>query len=422
MYIRLLGIDFIVLGSTRVATELLEKRSQIYSDRPFIATAAAPYFDFNFAVSRYGEHWRLCRRIFQQTFRAGAALRFRPMQLRKARELVVNMIDNSDEYPSHFSMFSIAVALSAVYDYEPSPRNDPMVSIVENFLQVAVPGLSPGKLFLIKTFPFLLHMPDWFLGSWIKREVNEACASRDKLVETPYQYVQERTKSKDHTNVSMVSDHITRMEKTDGSYRSEYETALKHASATTLHGAADTTSATLMTFALAMVENPHVWKHAQVEIDAVVGTDRLPEFDDRPSLPYVDAIMREVFRWRPVFPSGGPHAVTRNDIYKGYFIPKGAIIVVNAWAISRDGARYPDGDKFLPERFLDAEGMLTDDDPGEFAFGFGRRRCPGRYAADASVWGAIATMLATLDFNLARGADGNDVTFKVTFTSGATEP
>ena len=51
-----------------------------------------------------------------------------------------------------------------------------------------------------------------------------------------------------------------------------------------------------------MVQHPHVWKRAQAEIDAVVGTDRLPEFDDRPSLPYVDAIIREVLRWRPVFP------------------------------------------------------------------------------------------------------------------------
>ena len=57
-----------------------------------------------------------------------------------------------------------------------------------------------------------------------------------------------------------------------------------------------------MTFALAMVENPHVWKRAQMEIDAVLGTERLPEFDDRPSLPYVDAIMRETLRWRPVIP------------------------------------------------------------------------------------------------------------------------
>ena len=128
------------------------------------------------------------------------------------------------------------------------------------------------------------------------------------------------------------------MDKSDGSYRSEYEEALKHAAATSLTSktlltrtnenrslqitytvGSDTVctgllnyecvtyrtpqiSSTLMTFTLAMVENPHVWKRAQAEIDAVVGTDRLPEFDDRPSLPYVDAIMREVLRWQPVLP------------------------------------------------------------------------------------------------------------------------
>ena len=53
-----------------------------------------------------------------------------------------------------------------------------------------------------------------------------------------------------------------------------------------------------------MVKNPHIWKRAQADIDAVVGTDRLPEFDDRSSLPYVDAILRETLRWQPPVPLG----------------------------------------------------------------------------------------------------------------------
>jgi len=59
-----------------------------------------------------------------------------------------------------------------------------------------------------------------------------------------------------------------------------------------------------MIFTLAMVKNSHVWKRAQAEIDTVVGIDRLPEFEHRNSLPYVDAIMRETFRWKPVGPLG----------------------------------------------------------------------------------------------------------------------
>ena len=72
--------------------------------------------------------------------------------------------------------------------------------------------------------------------------------------------------------------------------------------------------------------------------------------------------------------------------------------------MSRDKTRYPDGYKFMPERFLNAEGMLTDDDPGDFVM------------VDVSLWSAIATMLATLDFNLAKDANGNDITFKARFS------
>ncbi|KAF8552908.1 cytochrome P450 [Imleria badia] len=421
MYIRLLGIDVIALSSASVATELLEKRSQIYSDRPFFATIVVPYYDFDFSLARYGEHWRLCRRIFQQTFRPDAALRFRPMQLRTARQLTVQMIENPDKYPYHFSTFSTAIALSAMYDYEPLPQNDPMVSIVDNFRRVAVSGLAPEKVLLTKALSFLVHIPDWLPGSWIKREVKEAYAWRNKMVETPYRYAQERMVSFENTNASMVSDHITEMDKSDGSYRSEYETALKHTSATALSTSADIITSTLMTFTLAMVENPHVWKRAHAEIDSVVGMDRLPEFDDRSCLQYVDAIIREVLRWRPVLPIGIPHTVMQSDIYEGYYIPKGAVVVTNIWAMSRDKARYPDADKFMPERFLNTGGMLTDDDPADFVFGFGRRRCPARYAADASIWSAIVTMLATLDFNLAKDADGKDITFKAIFVNAATE-
>lgn len=88
-----------------------------------------------------------------------------------------------------------------------------------------------------------------------------------------------------------------------------------------------------------MVLNPEVQAKAQAEIDRVVGKDRLPDFDDRPSLPYLDAVLRETLRWYPVapfglftaqfllqhltIPSGIPHATTTSDIYKDCFIPKG---------------------------------------------------------------------------------------------------
>jgi cytochrome P450 len=73
-----------------------------------------------------------------------------------------------------------------------------------------------------------------------------------------------------------------------------------------------------------MAVHTDIQKKAQSEIDTVIGTHRLPEFEDRPSLPFVEALYREVMRWKPVAPLGVAHAASTDDICNGYFIPKGS--------------------------------------------------------------------------------------------------
>ena len=98
---------------------------------------------------------------------------------------------------------------------------------------------------------------------------------------------------------------------------------------------------------------PEIQKKAQAEIDAVVGPNRLPEFYDRSSLPYINAIVKESSRWNLVTPLGRsfviiivativtiltsseavPHMSTFDDEYNGFFIPKGTIVFGNAWLV-----------------------------------------------------------------------------------------
>ena len=63
-------------------------------------------------------------------------------------------------------------------------------------------------------------------------------------------------------------------------------------------------NATLVTFVYLMMNHPEIQRHAQAEIDRVVGRQRLPDFEDRLSLPYVDAVLRETMRRHPVAPIG----------------------------------------------------------------------------------------------------------------------
>lgn len=83
-----------------------------------------------------------------------------------------------------------------------------------------------------------------------------------------------------------------------------------------------------------MCRNPDIQRRAQEELDAVVGSDKIPSFEDRERLPYVNALCSEIFRWMPVGPLGLPHLSREDDTYNGYFLPKGTIFYVNTWWVS----------------------------------------------------------------------------------------
>ena len=76
---------------------------------------------------------------------------------------------------------------------------------------------------------------------------------------------------------------------------------------------------------------PEVLQRAHAELDAVVGPNRLPDFSDRGSLVYINAIMKETMRWHVVLPLGVPHATTEDDELNGYFIPAGTILIPATW-------------------------------------------------------------------------------------------
>lgn len=78
----------------------------------------------------------------------------------------------------------------------------------------------------------------------------------------------------------------------------------------TIKGGSDTTASVLSSTIQALVTNPMVLKKAQAEIDAVVGEDRTPTWDDYEKLPYIAAMVKESHRWRPVAPLAVPHALS----------------------------------------------------------------------------------------------------------------
>ncbi|KAH7337435.1 cytochrome P450 [Rhizoctonia solani] len=152
-----------------------------------------------------------------------------------------------------------------------------------------------------------------------------------------------------------------------------------------------------------MVRFPDIQAKAQQEIDTVTGGNRLPTMKDRPMLPYVERLISEVLRWQPVSPLGVPHVAAREDVYRGYRIPKGAIMFGNLWAMSRDERVYTDPETFNPDRYLDKTV------PALPAFGWGSRLCPGINLADSALFIVISSTLAAFTISGPNNPDGTQI-------------
>jgi len=166
----------------------------------------------------------------------------------------------------------------------------------------------------------------------------------------------------------------------------------------------------LYSFLLAMVLHQDWQEKVREELDRVLG-DRMVELADTPDLPMLRAAIKETIRWRPPVPLGVPRLVEEDDVYNGYFIPKGTIVHAVDLAIARDEKIYPDCNSYNPGRWLDPayptyKEPLTEHPRlmGHHQFGCGLRMCPGIALTEAELLVACASIVQ--NFTLKKKHDG----------------
>ncbi|KAI0249028.1 cytochrome P450 [Lactifluus subvellereus] len=408
VYANALGTHVIVLNSTKAVHELFEKRSSMYSDRPPLPSLTRLIrMSWNIAFLPYGPRWRTWRKVFHEHFHPSASQQYRPRELNAARQLLVNLLRAPEHYGHHLRFMSGQIIMGIAYGIDIAPHDDPYVSLAEKALQAVESASITGWTF--DMLPFYMHLPWWFPGASFKKEATKWAPHIDDMVNKPYQTVKDALAR----GIAVPSVAATMIASLHEKPSHEDELTSKAVPATMYIGGADTTVAALRTFFLAMVLHPAAQRRAQMEIDKVVGTDRLPDFRDEMSLPYISALVKEVMRWHPVAPIAVPHRLVTDDVYEGYFLPAGSMVIGNAWAVLHDETVFPEPSRFKPERFLDPSVKLP-----EAVFGFGRRICPGRYMARSSMWIAVASVLAAFEISPVVGRDGVPLVPKEEYTQG----
>jgi cytochrome P450 len=309
---------------------------------------------------------------------------------------------------SNSEMGSIILRITYGYKIDPHSK-DPLVKLAEETVSQFSKAIVPGA-FMVDIIPALKYLPDWLPGTGFKKTAKLWNETLHRLVNVPYSFA--KAQANDTSSQQSFVSNI--LHQKGSSIGPEDEHELKWAAAAMYGGGADTSVSTMMCFFLAMSIWPDVQRKAWEEIDRVVGS-RLPTTADRVNLPYLNAVMQEAFRWHPVAPLGNPHTASKEAVYRGYRIPKGATLMPNIWWFTHDPEVYHDPMEFKPERYLEP---YNEPEPSDLVFGFGRRICPGRLLAESSVFLTVARSLAVFKIQKAVDDNGNEIEPEVDFEGG----
>jgi len=409
--INILGTRLIFVNSSKIAHELFEKRSSVYSDRFSQTMLKMTGWDWNWTFMRYGQKWREHRRIFHQYFNSNSVSQFHAVQTQATLDLIWRLSETPTDFEEHIKYFSAYIIMKAAYNYELLAKNDPYIDIVHTAMEGLSETMNPGS-FLVDFIPILRYLPNWFPGAGFKERANYWAKSTQEVREMPFKRVKEAI-ANGCAGYSVASSALTWLT-SKGMPPDRADQIVRDVTGQAYAAGARTTSDALLTIILCLLMCPETQKKAQAELDTVAG-DGLPTMEDRPQLPYIDAICNEAHRWQTTIPFGVAHAAYDDDIYENYFIPKGSIVIANAHVILHEEEAYgPFVERFIPERLLEA-GM----DPPMAQFGFGRRVCPGRYLASGSLFIATAMILKLFDITPAVDKDGNEIPVLAEPTTGA---
>ncbi|KAK5361817.1 hypothetical protein LTR20_009397 [Exophiala xenobiotica] len=320
--VTVMGQTLIIINDSKLAFELMEKRSAIHSSRPKQIFAGEMLgWENSLGLSPYNNRFRTYRKNMAKMIGSkSAASQFNELQEAEAGHFLLHVLEKPENLLDHIRREAGAVILKIAYGYTAeSHKDDPLIDMagdaMDKFARAGVAGA-----FMVDIMPF-----QWFPGTGFMQTAKQWGAELTDVAERPCAFVKHQM-AQGKSQSSFLSQLLEQ-----GDSDPEEKFTNKWSAMSLYTAGADTTVSSLACFFLAMTVCPEVQKRAQEEIDRVVGTDRLPTVADRENLPYVDAVVKEVLRWHPVAPMGLPHTSTEDDICNGYLIPKGAMLFANVW-------------------------------------------------------------------------------------------
>ncbi|KAG8377570.1 hypothetical protein BUALT_Bualt08G0046900 [Buddleja alternifolia] len=404
MHLKFGSINTIVVSSPEIAKEILQKHDYAFPTRiTTAATQAHGHHKTSVACLPAGSQWRILRKICKEqmfsTQRLDASRGLRHAKLQKLLKYVQECCVNGKAMDIREAAFvtSLNLISNTLFSLDFAEYNtgssQELQEIVHGVMRVM------GSPNLVDYFPIL----GWFDPQGIKREAEYYFG---KLLAIFDGIINQRQLEMEQNLVSPRKDDLLQalLQISQGS---EYELSrndINHLLLDLFVAGTDTTTITVEWAMTELLSNPHLLSKAKRELLAIIGENKQVEEYDISKLPYLQAIIKETFRYHPP----GPYILRCKDgneelEINNYIIPHNALILVNIWAIGRDPSVWPNQNSFEPERFLSGEIDIKGHNFELIPFGAGRRICPGLSLAYRMVHLMLASLIHNFDWKLESG-------------------
>ncbi|CAE6437060.1 unnamed protein product [Rhizoctonia solani] len=413
--VRMLFQRMIIIDDPTIATYLFEKKASQYSDRYVSQLALLIGWETDIIFIEYGPLLKHYRTLLQRALNNRVVLDYVPLQEHETGRLLGRLFESPKRFMQHIHLMAGSVAIRMVYGYKVDSPDDRLVQAAEQVMAI----FSDGNHGSWEVDGRVRYVPKWFPGATF----HKAVASWVPILKATEDETFEFVKSQMAKGIAEPSFTSKLLQPENGEeITKEEEDHIKRVAASLYGAASDTTVSAVKTFFLAMTLYPDVQAKARSEIESYLHTRPHKHFitmDDRPNLPYTSALIREILRWHPVLTLVGHRSNGEDDDNvvvgeKTYRIPARTAVIANVWKIMHNPEVYPDPEKFIPERFM---GENPPPFPENYAFGFGRRICPGMHVAQQSMWLSVSNILVNFTITKAKDENGAEIVPEENYTN-----
>ncbi|KAF9463700.1 cytochrome P450 [Collybia nuda] len=394
----------VILSSAAAIHEIVDKTGWIASSRPAMYFVKLYSGDYHLLPKPDSPSMRAMRSAVSQFLSKQNLKKQLPLVVDESTQLLYELMERPEDFVTSARRFTHSIAKTIAYGQRAPFFDGDDVIEYYRAIDGVIRLISPGTYPPVDIIPILKYLPEW-LAPW-KAVGRDLKARRARYYQGLYRQAMENSRRGELTN--RVQCFVEWLTEADLNLDREF---ISYNGLVLVDGGSDTTVGYVLTLMLALASMPECQSRAQSELDSIT-RGKIPQIEDLQKMPYVNAFMQEILRLRPPVPTGIPHSVTQDIHHKGYVIPKNCTLIINTYAITNDPNLFDRPNEFLPERYLQTEygtahGAKTDGYRDSFAFGGGRRLCPGQWLARATMELTTMRLLWAFEFSGARDKKTN---------------